>query len=208
MGCDIDYVLDNELWNLSSQEFLKEFEKRIGQKIHFADKESEISEGWIFDCFSTDFCELWDSLKDNAKEKCELNLVHKKDGVEESYWFQNKTVIFYFNSSDSSLNGFVPDDRWYNWSENYFEKKDSEIIGMTDKTLDKIKKEIATIFGSKKLLVCGSSRNSPSENELQEFSIDEFLSQNENWKAMQKDCSRNKGDSTFIGDAVFFVAEL
>lgn len=208
MGCDIDYALNNEFWNLSSQEFLKEFEKRIGDKINFTDKEDEFSDGWIFNCPFTEFCEIWDSLKDESKDKCDLNLVHKKNGFEENYWFQKKTVIFYFNSSDSSFYGFVPDDRWDNWREGYFEKKDSEIIEMTNKTLDKIKKEIATIFGSKKLLVCGSSQNSPSENELQEFSIDEFLNQNENWKAIQEDSSQNKGDSTFIGDAQFFVVEL
>ena len=65
MGCDIDYVLDNELWNLSSQEFLKEFEKRIGEKIYFVDEENE----------------MWDYLKSCDEQNISPKDIKRKDSA-------------------------------------------------------------------------------------------------------------------------------
>lgn len=210
MGCDIDYCLDYDLWNLSASDFLNELSKRAGEEIFLTGYEGSPyannqvpSEGWILDCFSDDLETVWKDIH-SAKSVCDLELRLKKKDVSLSIYFYNKTIQFFVNSN----HGFCSDGRWFNWLEEYFDKKDEETVGMTKDFLQFINSELVPVFGGKQLLVCGSYPDFPSSEELIKNSISEFLSDDADWADIQKDFKKNKGNNDFIGNGNYFVYDF
>ena len=210
MGCDIDYCLDYDLWNLSASDFLNELSKRAGEKIFLTGyKDSPYAnnqlpaEGWILNCFSDDLETVWKDIHSKNSE-CDLELRLIKRNVSLSIYFYNKTIQFFVNSN----NGFNSDERWFCWLEEYFDKKDEETVGMTKDFLQFINNELVPVFGGKQLLVCGSYPDYPSSKELINNSISEFLRNDPVWSVLKQNFKKNVGNNDFIGNGTYFVYDF
>ena len=210
MGCDIDYCLDYDLWNLSASDFLNELSKRTGEEIFLTGyKDSPYAnnqipaEGWILECFSDDLETVWKDIH-SAKSVCDLELRLIKKNVSLSIYFYNKTIQFFVNSN----NGFNSDERWYNWLDDYFDKKDEETISMTKDFLQFVNSELVPVFRGKQLLVCGSYPDYPSSKELINNSISEFLINDSDWSEIRQNLKKNVGNNDFIGNGNYFVYDF
>ena len=172
MGCDIDYYLDYDFSELSAQEFLAEFKRRVaplpvvltGMEAEYPPDSSpeDFHEGgspyahnqvlpdcWEIDCFLYDFETQYNSKIDSITLRLHSN--GRSCGWELSFY--KKALCFYpFDENFSFLHG---SQRWRIFEEDYLKGQSADIERNIGVTLSEIAKNIVPIFHCKKMLAIG-----------------------------------------------------